>query len=304
MMRQELKMFSISRCVTTLLLASVLAGIVTLLGPARPALAQSSLLTIGETQLYVTVEGVGRPVVLLHGGFMDGTMWDAQAAALSKEFRVIRFDFRGFGQSAKPKAPYLPTDDIAALLNHLEVRRAAVVGLSMGGGIAIDFALSHPDRVDSLVLAEPGLSGYQWSEEVMGTMNAVMTAAKEKGRDAAIEEFLSRPVFASAKHKPAAYASIRAQLLRNFSLEDNQMLAVRPLAVGRLSELKVPTLVIAAEQGGSDARAIAAKIKSEVPGAKLVTIRDSGHMLNFEQPHAFNRIVAEFLSANAPPSNR
>jgi len=304
MMRQNCKLFSMSRRVKTVLCASALTGFVMMSGPVRPALAQGSLLTINGTQLYVTVQGSGRPVVLLHGGFMDSTMWDAQAAAFARGFRVIRFDFRGFGQSAKSTEPYLPTDDIAALLDHLKVRRAAVVGLSMGGGTAIDFALSHPDRVDCLVLAEPGLSGYQWSAEVMDTMNAVMTTAKERGRNAAIEEFLGRPVFASAKDKPAAYAAIRGQLLRNFFLEDNQMLAVRPLAVGRLPELKIPTLVLVAERGGPDALAIATKIKSEVAGAKFMTLSSSGHMMNFEQPDAFNRIVAEFLSANAPPPNR
>lgn len=301
---QDLMMFSMSRRVNTLLCASALTAIVMLLAPVRAALAQGSLLAINGTQVYVTVQGSGKPVVLLHGGFMDSTMWDAQAAALSKGFKVIRFDLRGFGRSPKPTEPYLPTDDIAGLLDHLKVRRAAVVGLSMGGGIAIDFALSHPDRVGCLVLAEPGLRGYQWSEEVMETMNAVMTAAKERGRDAAIEEFLGRPVFASAKDKPAAYASIRNQLLRNFSFEDNQMIAVRPPAVGRLQELKVPTLVLVAERGGPDALAIATKIKSEVAGAKLVTLTGSGHMMNFEQPDAFNRIVVEFLNANAPPPNR
>lgn len=300
---QSLMMFSMSRRVNILLCASALA-VVMRLGPVLAAVAQGSLLTIDEIQLYVTVQGSGKPVVLLHGGFMDSTMWDAQAAGLSKGFRVIRFDFRGFGRSPKPKEPYLPTDDIAALLDHLKVRRVAVVGLSMGGGIAIDFALSHPDRVGCLVLAEAGLNGYQWSEEVMETMNAVMTAAKERGRDAAIEEFLGRPVFASAKDKPAAYAAIRNQLLRNFSFEDNQMIAVRPLAVGRLQELKVPTLVFVAERGGPDALAIATKIKSEVAGTKLVTLSDSGHMMNFEQPEAFNRILAEFLNANAPAPNR
>ncbi len=302
MMRQELKVFSMAQGVQTLLFASGLAGILMLPGTVRPASAQSSLLTINGTQLYVTLEGSGRPVILLHGGFMDSMMWDTQAAILAKGFRVIRFDFRGFGRSAKPAAPYLPTDDIAALMDHLKVRRATVVGLSMGGGIAIDFALSHPERVGCLVLAEPGLSGYQWSEEVMGTMNAVMTAAKERGRDAAIEEFLGRPVFASAKDKPAAYAAIRGQLMRNFSLEE--MLAVRPFALDRLGELKIPTLVLAAERGGSDGRAIAAKIKSEVVGAKLVTLSGSGHMMNFETPDAFNRIVLEFLNANAPLPNR
>ncbi len=184
------------------------------------------------------------------------------------------------------------------------MERAAVVGLSMGGEIAVDFSLSHPNRVSCLVLAEPGLSGYQWSSDVMDTMDAVMTAARDRGRDAAIEEFLSRPVFASAKDKPAAYAAIRAQLERNFSLDDKEMLAPRLLAVGRLSELKMPTLVIVAEQGGPDAMAIAAKIKSEVAGAELLTLGGSGHMMNFEQPDALNRIVAEFLSANAPPPVR
>lgn len=275
----------------TVLLAAV--ATVTRTGVAG---AEILVVPVSGSQLHVTVEGSGKPVVLIHGGFMDSTMWDAQAAALAPRFRVIRIDLRGFGRSPKTTREYVPEDDIAAVLDRFQAARAAIVGISMGGELAIDFALSHPSRVESLVLAEPGLSGWQWSAEVKETMEAVMKTAKEQGREAAIEVFLRRPVFASAKDKPVAFAAIRTQLQRNFSLEPKGMKGVERAAVDRLTEIKVPTLVMVAEHGGPDARAIAKKIAAAVSGARLVTVTGSGHIINLEAPEEFNRLLLEFLA--------
>jgi 3-oxoadipate enol-lactonase len=284
-------MIKIIRSFATLCVCATLARF-----QGSAAWGETLVVPVNGSHLHVTVEGSGKLVVLLHGGFMDSTMWDAQAAALSPHFRVIRIDLRGFGRSPKTTQDYFPEDDIAAVLDKVNVERAAIVGISMGGGLAIDFALRHPGRVESLVLAEPGLSGWKWSAEVTETMEAVMKTAKEQGRDAAIEAFLRRPVFAAAKDKPAAYAAIRSQLQRNFSLEPQRMKAVERPAVDRLSEIRVPTLLMVAEHGGSDARAIAQKVAAAVTGAQLVTVVGSGHMINLERPKEFNRLILEFLS--------
>lgn len=285
-------MIGIIRSFATLSVCATLAGVAF---QARTAWPETLFVPVNGSKLHVMVEGSGKPVVLLHGGFMDSTMWDAQATALSPHFRVIRIDLRGFGRSPKTTQDYFPEDDIAAVLDKVKVERAAIVGISLGGELAIDFALRHPGRVESLALAEPGLSGWKWSAEVTETMQAVMKAAKEQGREAAIEAFLHRPVFVSAKDKPAAYEAIRSQLLRNFSLEPQRMKAVERPAVDRLSEIRVPTLLMVAEQGGSDARAIAQKVAAAVTGSRLVTVAGSGHMINFERPEEFNRLILEFL---------
>ncbi len=108
-MRRQRKVVGPARRFTALAWGGALALSATLLGYTRPTLAQGSFVTINGAQLFVTDEGSGTPVVLLHGGFMDSTMWDAQAAALAGKHRVIRFDFRGFGRSARPTQPIFPS---------------------------------------------------------------------------------------------------------------------------------------------------------------------------------------------------
>jgi pimeloyl-ACP methyl ester carboxylesterase len=102
--------------------------------------------------LLYQAQGSGPPVVLLHAGGADLTMWDPQAGSLAQQFRVIRYDARGHGRSTAPGGPYSTTEDLRLLLDRLGVRRAHVVGISMGAGTALDFAATYPDRVSRLVL--------------------------------------------------------------------------------------------------------------------------------------------------------
>jgi 3-oxoadipate enol-lactonase len=255
--------------------------------------ASASVRSVAGNQLYVTDEGAGEPVLLLHGGFMDSTMWDGTAQVLRAHYRVVRFDLRGYGQSPASRSNYSPATDIAAVLDHLGIERAHLVGISMGGGIAIDFAVAHPSRVRTLILAEPGLSGWQWSADVTGTMQAVMEANRDQGRAAAIHAFLRQPVFASAARNPAALAAIREQLERNFNLESKFMVQFPAPA---LEQIHVPTLVMTADRGGPDAQKIATLLGQQIAGAQVVVVKDSGHMINFEAPLQFYRLLAEFLA--------
>jgi 3-oxoadipate enol-lactonase len=263
---------------------------------AQAQAAFAGLIDVPGGKVYAAADGTGEPILLVHGGFMDSDMWSDDVDALESRFRVLRFDLRGFGRSPASSAPYFPADDMRAVLDHFGVPRATVVGISMGGGLAIDFALAYPARVQALVLAEPGISGWQWSEDVTRTMEAVTRAEKERGRDAAIAEFLNRPVFASAKDKPKAFATIRAQLERNFSTGMRGMLGPKQPALNRLSEIVVPTLILVAERGGSDARQIAERLERDIRGARRIVVKDSGHMINLEQPAAFRKALVEFLT--------
>lgn len=258
---------------------------------------QSKLMDINGGRLYVTDRGRGTPIVLLHGGFMDSTMWEVEASALARDFRVVTYDFRGYGQSPNALAPYAPTDDLAGVLTTLGIDRAVIIGLSMGGGVAVDFALAHPSQTLGLLVAEPALGGYQFSNEVNRAMQTVMSVWNSQGKQSAIETFLQQPVFAAARRRPAALKAIRDQLNRNMSMEPNQMRALRPPAVSRLSELRMPATVLVSEYGGVDAKAIASKIVAEARLATRVDVKDSGHMINFERSDEFIRIVREFVAS-------
>src|SRR5215208_5064104 len=128
------------------------------------------LVEVNGAETFYEVAGTGSPVVLLHSGLADSRSWDPQFASWSRERLVVRHDLRGFGRSSLPPGPYSLVDDLRALLDHLAIERAALAGLSLGGRVALDFTLTHPDRVGALVLAGSGLGGFEWSKELASVM--------------------------------------------------------------------------------------------------------------------------------------
>ncbi|SEJ29030.1 alpha/beta hydrolase fold, partial [Micromonospora phaseoli] len=109
--------------------------------------------------------GSGSPVVLLHAGIADRRMWREQVDALATRHRVINLDLRGYGESELPPTAFAHHDDVAGLLDALDLASAALVGCSFGGAVAIDTALAHPDRVSALALLGAAVSGHDWSEQ-------------------------------------------------------------------------------------------------------------------------------------------
>ena len=117
---------------------------------------------VNDTRLYYEVSGSGHPLVLIHGLALDTRMWDDQFQAFSEYYRVIRFDLRGFGNSTLPTGDqYAYFDDLFALLNYLDISQAHILGLSLGGSVAVDFALAYPEATSSLILVDvSGLDGF------------------------------------------------------------------------------------------------------------------------------------------------
>src|SRR5579884_1506183 len=145
--------------------------------------AQQGFAEVNRTRLYYEVAGSGHPLVLIHGGLMDNTMWDEQFAAFAQCYRTIRYDIRALGQSDLPTGsePYSMYEDLHALLKFLGVEKTYMLGLSMGGSIAIDFTLAHPEMVDALVLVGPGLNGYDFTPGDMAPLFEEEEAAYERG---------------------------------------------------------------------------------------------------------------------------
>jgi pimeloyl-ACP methyl ester carboxylesterase len=119
---------------------------------AEPLASDTGRVAVEGGTLFYDVRGSGQPLVLLHAGGRDLTMWDPQAGALARSFRLVRYDARGHGRSTAPGGPYSTVEDLRLLLDHLGIERASLVGISMGAGVALDFAATHPQRVSKLVL--------------------------------------------------------------------------------------------------------------------------------------------------------
>src|SRR5512147_367629 len=111
--------------------------------------------------LYYEIAGEGHPLVLIHGGLVNSGLWDDQFEVFARQYRTLRYDVRGFGKSLAPTAYFSNHGDLRDLLDFLGFRRACVLGLSMGGSIAIDFTLTYPDRAAALLPVASGLSGYR-----------------------------------------------------------------------------------------------------------------------------------------------
>jgi len=262
---------------------------------------QSGVVEANGATLYYEVAGDGPPLVLIHGFALDRRMWDAQMDALAARARVIRYDLRGFGLSSAPGGqPYRHTDDLAALMDHLGVERADLVGLSLGGAVAIDFTLAFPDRVRALIVLDSVLNGFDWSEENKARDRAVYQQAREAGIEAGKQTWLAHPLFSPLMSRPEA-ASLFKKILDDYSgwhfVNRNPLIFENPPAAQRLAEIGAATLALVGALDLPDFRRVADALAEGIPGSRKVVIDGVGHMPNMEAPPKVNALILEFLSA-------
>jgi pimeloyl-ACP methyl ester carboxylesterase len=268
-----------------------------------PGQVVSGSAKVDGTQLYYEFLGNGEPLVLIHGGLIDLRMWDDQFEFFAQHYRVIRYDVRGHGRSPSPPGAYRDDNDLAALLKHLGVERAHVMGLSLGGRIAVDFALMHPEMVISLIPVAPGLSGYSFTADELKENREGLNAAYARGDYDAAVEFFQRSWTDGPRRTPEQVDPEVRERVRAMAIEGiqpgkklGQSHWPNPPAIGRLSEVRVPTLVIVGDLDMPDIHTIVDLLMEGIPGAKKVTIPGAAHMVNMEQPNEFNQAVLKFLS--------
>jgi 3-oxoadipate enol-lactonase len=249
-------------------------------------------------QLRYSTAGTGDPVVLIHGLGLDAAMWDPQWRVLQKEFRAIRYDLRGFGRSTVPTGPYSHCEDLLGLLDFLEARPAHVVGLSMGGRVALRFALEQPNSVRSLTLIDPALDGYAWSAAWTRRMDAILNAAGNGDLDGAKRLWLAHELFAPAKLDPPLALALAAMVERysawHWCNADPVRRPASP-AIGELASVTAPTLVLVGELDLPDFQTIARVLAAGIPRAALRSIAGAGHMANMEAPAIVNDLLLTHL---------
>lgn len=247
--------------------------------------------------LYYERAGEGFPVVLIHPGLWDCRIWERQFEAFAERHDVVRYDVRGYGRSDVPTMPYSDIRDLRYLLGELGIERCALVGCSMGGQLAIDFALEHPSVADAVVLAASGLSGYRWDDPGIDVLYAEVQAAVAAGDlDRAMDIELA--VWAPVESDPETNAWIRSIAMDNthiFRVSD-ALAEVTSAAIERLPGFQAATLVVVGDRDIREIHSIADLLVARVPGAHKREIHDADLLVMVRQPEVFNRVVLDFLS--------
>ncbi|MGC1382073.1 MAG: alpha/beta fold hydrolase [Candidatus Baltobacteraceae bacterium] len=262
---------------------------------------QSGFAPVNGTRLYFEVAGEGAPIVFVHGLCLDTRMWDAQFETFAERYRVIRYDVRGFGKSAVPTQAFRHADDLRAILDYVQAPMAHVVGLSMGGRIALHHALLYPDATASLTLVDSALDGFDWSPAWEASLDAIEEVGRRKGPAAANEMWLEHELFAPARERSECRAKL-TQIVGDCSgwnwVNQSPANGITPPGGERLAELGMPTLVVVGERDLPDFLTIADKLASGVPSATKAVIPGVGHMSNMENVGAFNALLLQFLQAH------
>lgn len=253
--------------------------------------------------------GSGPPAVLLHGLGLSREVWAPLLPALAAHARVLRLDLRGHGASPAPDPPepYSHHEDVLATLDAMGLEQADVVGLSLGGGAAVDLALAHPSRVRRLALLAPVLSGWAWSPAWVAAFRTVRSVGQVSGPRAALEAWHAHPLFATARSNPAAARALEDMIFaddgRRWCRRDPAV-GLDPPAAGRLGELAASTHVFVGEQDLPDFRAIAETMATHVPAIRLLIVPEAGHVLPLEAPEAMARALVVALSTDVAPQLR
>ncbi len=283
---------------------ATLICLILFLGACEKATKEMPLITgiaeVNGAKLYYEQMGDGHPMILIHGFSVNTRMWDDQFENFAKYYKVVRYDVRGFGKSSIPEEPYSHSKDLSSLMEFLAIDKAYLIGLSMGGGIAIDFTVEYPEKVDALIPVDMALSGYKWSDEfVQRSFVKYPSIARNEGVSEAIQEWLDDPLFAPALKNSPVGKKLK-DIVSSYSgfhlLNPDPQIQMEPPAIERLSEIRVPTLIVLGELDTPDFHLIADTLVSRIKGAKRIVIPDAGHIINMEKPAEFNKIVLDFLA--------
>lgn len=259
-----------------------------------------ALISANAINLYYEVHGDGHPLVFIHGLGSSTSDWESQVPEFSKSYRVITFDLRGHGQSDKPNGPYhipMLAADLAGLLQALRIPSAHLVGLSLGGAVAFQFALDYPATVRTLTIVNSGPSLGGTPEEARQEIERRVGIVQQLGMRA-MGEALAPALFPNSEQ-----ATLRETFVKRWAENDPRAYieATRSLlgwnVEDQLGTIKCPTLILAADQDYTPVATKEAYVK-RIPYARLVVIPEAHHATPIEKPEKFNAALKEFLDQN------
>ena len=259
-------------------------------------------------KLYFEETGAGTPIVFVHEFAADHRSWEMQMRHFGQRYRCITFSARGYPPSDVPEKPESysqdrATDDIAAVMDHLKIDKARVVGLSMGGFATLHFGFRHPARALSLVVAGCGYGAEKEQQaKFRGEVELVAKSLKEEGMAKFAEKYAYGPTRVQFENKdPRGFAQFKKELAEHSALGSaNTQIGVqgqRPSLYDLLDKMRamtIPTLILT---GDEDWPCLAPSVlmKREIPSAALAVMPNCGHTINIEDPDQFNRLVGDFI---------
>lgn len=261
-------------------------------------------LEVGGAVLAGVEMGEGLPVVFLHAGVCDKRMWSSQMqVAADKGWHAIAYDRRGYGETTSADEEFSHLDDLEALLEAFDIHAAVFVGCSMGGGLAVDFALRHPGRVIGLVLIGTSITGAPWT---VTTAEAAIEMAEEDAWERGDLELVNRVQAHEWLDGPRAQSGRVGGAVRELFLDMNRLALEKPRltqelplpsAWGRIEQVAAPSLLIV---GDEDFTALVERhetLSESLQNAFAVVLEGAAHIPSIERPELVDSLLGEFLQA-------
>jgi pimeloyl-ACP methyl ester carboxylesterase len=259
--------------------------------------------TVNNARIHYEVQGAGEPLIFLHAGISDLTMWDKQFDVFAAKYRVYRYDLRCYGKTDIPHDTHSHVRDLEALFAAWDIEAAYLVGCSIGGITALDFTLLYPDKVKALVTVGSQPSGYEFKGEAPPIVKQIYAALENKDFDKAadlgvhiwVDGLNRKPEQVDAALHEQVRKTLKAAFVNRDEMtgeEDN--LGMK--AVDRLTEIQQPLLIIVGKEDDNELIAAGRLMEDQMANAQLVIMDDTAHVPNMEKPDEFNRIVQKFLT--------
>jgi pimeloyl-ACP methyl ester carboxylesterase len=267
---------------------------------------KSGFVNIGNARLYYETAGQGVPLVMVHAGVADSRQWNNEFTFFGRNYQVVRYDMRGYGKNEPVDGEFSHMDDLVAVLSALGLHDPVVLmGCSMGGGLAMDFALTHPSRVRALIMVGSGPSGLE-----LDVPSSPKFADVEKAFEAGDLDLVSEietqiwfdgtgrtPEQVNQAMRKLVYEMNRQALAHEVKQLGKRLPNAQIPAFDRLNDLQIPVLVIVGAHDTPYILAAADYMVEKIPSARKVIIEDAAHLPNMDQPEKFQAIVTNFLEA-------
>jgi 3-oxoadipate enol-lactonase len=256
----------------------------------------SGYIIVNDDSLFYEAAGSGNVLLFIHDGILHREVWDEQFAFFSKNFRVIRYDRRGYGKSSPANGSYTHMDDLLALYEQLKIDSAIIVACSSGGALAIDLAIDYPHKVSGLVLVGAVVGGFSYTSHMLNRGGHLPESFKNDYEES-IYYITDDPYAIYFKNMEAKKKAL--EMLKNYPqriYKRQKFIRKVPPSYQRLNEIKVPSLILVGEFDIPDVHAHAGAINAGILQSRRVIISNAGHLIPLEQPKLFNEVVIDFFN--------